>query len=101
MDAPDLDAVIHQPTRLRILAALYKARRLGHTRLRDELSLTDGNVATHTRRLEAAGYVRARRVLEGLSFAVVYEITPEGSTAFRAYVDALAAYLEGLRGPGL
>lgn len=94
---PTLDPVIHQPTRLRIMGALHRNRRLGHVALRDALELTDGNVATHIRRLESEGYVRSARVLSGLSFSVVYDITPEGADAFRRYLDALAAYVATLR----
>lgn len=92
-----LDPVIHQPTRLRIMGALYRNRRLGHVALRDSLGLTDGNVATHVRKLEAEGYLRASRVLAGLSFSVVYDITPEGIAAFRRYLDALAILLDEMR----
>lgn len=97
MDPGALDPVIHQPTRMRIMGALYRNRRLGHVALRDGLGLTDGNVATHVRKLEAARYVRASRVLSGLSFAVVYDITPEGAAAFKRYLDSLAALLDEMR----
>jgi len=93
----ELDIIIHQPTRMRIMGALYRNRRLGHVALRDALGLTDGNVATHVRRLESAGYLRASRVLAGLSFAVVYDITPAGAAAFQAYLDALARLLDQMR----
>lgn len=72
------------------MAALYKARRIGHVALRDRLSLTDGNVATHVRRLESEGYLRASRALSGVSFVVVYDITPAGADAFKRYLAALA-----------
>lgn len=90
---PDLDPVIHQPTRLRIMAALYRNRQASFTSLRDGLALTDGNLATHVARLQEAGYVDARRVLVALSFEVRYSITAAGSDAFRAYAAALRDFL--------
>lgn len=93
MDAPALDPVIHQPTRLRIMAALYRNRQASFTGLRDGLELTDGNLATHATRLQEAGYVEVRRVLVDLSFEVRYRITPKGSEAFRAYAAALRSFL--------
>lgn len=93
MEGPDLDPVIHQPTRLKIMAALYRNRSASFTGLRDGLGLTDGNLATHAAKLQEAGYVDARRVLAGLSFEVRYTITPTGSTAFRAYAAALRDFL--------
>lgn len=97
MELPDLDPVIHQPTRLRIMGLLYRNRRVGHVALRDALGLTDGNVATHVRRLDAEGYVRSARVLTGTSFSLVYDLTPRGADAFRAYLHALALTVERLR----
>lgn len=85
--------MIHQATRLRILAALYKNRESSFTDLRNGLQLTDGNLASHAEKLAQAGYVDARRALVGLSFEVRYRITPTGSTAFRAYVSELRGLL--------
>jgi DNA-binding MarR family transcriptional regulator len=93
MGPDDLDEVIHQPTRLRLMVVLYRHRVLSYAILRNRLGLTDGNLATHARRLEAAGYIRARRVLRGLSFVVEYEITHEGVEAYRAYVAQLERLL--------
>lgn len=84
-----LDPVIHQATRLRIMAALQRNREASFTGLRDALGLTDGNLASHAGRLEEAGYLVSRRALAGLSFEVRYRITPEGAAAFEAYAAAL------------
>ena len=91
---PKLDGVIHQATRLRIMAALHRNREASFTSLRDGLDLTDGNLASHAAKLEEAGYVASRRALAGLSFEVRYRITPEGSAAFVQYVRDLRTLLE-------
>src|SRR5688500_16534314 len=88
-----LDPVIHQATRLRIMAALHRNREASFTALRNGLGLTDGNLASHAAKLGEAGYVQSRRALAGLSFEVRYRITPAGSAAFLAYVDALRGIL--------
>lgn len=90
-----LDPTIHQATRLRIMAALFRNRESSFTRLRDGLALTDGNLGSHAAALEKAGYVESRRALAGLSFEVRYRITPAGSAAFVAYTQALRALLDG------
>lgn len=92
--APELDPVIHQATRLRILALLYRNRIASFTDLRDGLGLTPGNLASHTARLEEAGYVKSGRVLVDLSFEVQYKLTDAGSAAFRAYLATLQGLLE-------
>jgi DNA-binding transcriptional ArsR family regulator len=63
MTADALDAVIHAPARLRIvatLAALPDGDTLSFTRLQDMLELTPGNLITHLRKLEDVGYLTKR-----------------------------------------
>lgn len=91
--AVGLDPVIHQEVRLRILAVLYRNRQAAFTRLRDELDLTAGNLASHANRLIEAGYVDSGRVLAGINFEVRYRITDKGNEAFRHYVQSLRALL--------
>jgi DNA-binding MarR family transcriptional regulator len=88
-----LDPVIHQATRLRIMAALQRSREATFPGLRDALGLTDGNLASHAAALEKAGYLESRRVLTALHFELRYRITPAGDEAFRAYVTELLGLL--------
>lgn len=88
-----LDPVIHQPTRLRIMAALQRNREARFTHLRDALGLTDGNLGSHAATLEKAGYVEARRALAPTGFELRYRITAKGAAAFLAYVADLQALL--------
>ena len=94
VDLPPLDPVIHQPTRLRILALLYRNRRAAFTWVRDALGLTDGNLGSHAAKLAEAAYIDQGRVLTTTGFQVWLRMTPKGDEAFRAYLDALKAYLE-------
>lgn len=91
---PELDPVLHQPQRLRIMAALHRSRQATFTSLRDSLALTPGNLQSHAQRLVDAGYIEAARVLADARFELRYRITPAGSDAFRAYVGALRALLD-------
>ncbi|HEX2021682.1 MAG TPA: transcriptional regulator [Candidatus Thermoplasmatota archaeon] len=92
--------MIHQATRLRIMAVLQRNREVGFAALRDALGLTDGNLGSHAQRLEEAGYVARRRALSGLSFEVRYRITPAGSEAFTRYARELLAMLGEAPAPG-
>lgn len=94
MELPDLDAVIHQPTRLKVIALLYRNRDAAFTWVRDQLGLTDGNLSSHASRLEEAGYVTQGRVLTPRGFQVRLRITPEGDAAFATYVRRLHTYLD-------
>jgi DNA-binding transcriptional ArsR family regulator len=60
MSDDELDPVIHAPARLRIvvtLATLREGDNLSFTRLQELIGLTPGNLITHLRKLEDAGYV--------------------------------------------
>lgn len=89
-----LDPILHQPHRMRIMAALHRNRQLTFPSLRDGLGLTPGNLGAHLDRLVAAGYIESARVLVGVHFEMRYRITVAGSEAFRIYVGALRRLLE-------
>ncbi len=94
MDLPSELALIHQPARLKIMGTLYKHRDLGFPACRDATGLTDGNLATHVKKLGEAGYIDARRVLTRDGFELRYRITRAGHTAFRAYLAWLRTVLQ-------
>ncbi len=91
-----LDELIHQPTRLRImaaLAALPPGAEVDFTYLRDLLALTDGNLSTHLVRLEEAGYVQTRKTFVGRKPRTFLALTPRGRLAFAEYRATLERLL--------
>lgn len=100
MAGGDLDPLIHQQTRLRIITFLYRNRQASFTDLVQSLDLTPGNLGSHAAKLEEAGYVKAGRLLVDLSFEVHYRITEQGSKAFQRYLDELRTLLDGELGTG-
>lgn len=93
-----LDPVIHQATRLRIMAVLQRNREVAAVALRDALGVTDGNLDAHGKALQRAGYVEARRVLRRGGFALQYRLTPAGAAAFERYAAALQSLLGAASG---
>jgi len=88
----ELNPLIHQPTRLRIMAALVgldDGDKADFTFLRDLLELTDGNLSVHLQRLEEAGYVAVEKAFVGRRPKTWLRVTPEGRDAFTTHVDAL------------
>lgn len=88
--------VIHQPTRLQIMAALNALEEdaeLEFTALRDLLGVTDGNLATHLRKLVEAGYVRERKAFVLRRPRTYLALTPAGRQAFAGHVEALRQLL--------
>jgi DNA-binding MarR family transcriptional regulator len=88
----ELNPLIHQPTRLRIMAALVsldEETRVDFTFLRDLLELTDGNLSIHLQKLEEAGYVAVEKAFVERRPKTWLRVTPEGRDAFTTHVDAL------------
>jgi DNA-binding MarR family transcriptional regulator len=90
----DLDPLIHQSTRLRLMMLLHRNREAPFTFLQSALELTPGNLDSHLTRLGAAGYVESGRVLTPGGFQVRVRITPAGDAAFQAYLRRLRSLLE-------
>ena len=92
----NLDAIIHQPVRLQIMAALTALpvdAQLDFVALRKMLSLTDGNLSVHLRKLEDAGYVAVEKAFVGRKPRTYIAATPAGRRAFAAHVQALQEIL--------
>lgn len=90
MDA--LDPVIHAPVRLRIVATLAQLGphdTLTFARLQKHLDLTAGNLLTHLRKLDEAGYTASRKA----TGPTTVTLTDAGRAAFSAYRSTLAALL--------
>lgn len=91
-----LDPLIHVPARLRIvatLAALPDGDALSFTRLQDMLGLTPGNLITHLRKLEDAGYLSSEKTGNGVASRTSVALTSRGRTALDTYTEKLRALL--------
>ncbi len=89
-----IDEVIHQRTRLAIMAALAGVDRMAFNELKAELGLTDGNLSTHAAALERAGYVQITKVFKGKKPNTTLAMTQEGREAMAKYVAVLKSILD-------
>jgi DNA-binding transcriptional ArsR family regulator len=92
MSTGELDPVIHAPARLRIvatLAALPAGDTLLFTRLQDLIGLTPGNLITHLRKLEDAGYLHSEKNGNGQASRTTVALTHEGRVALGSYTAAI------------
>ncbi len=95
---PELDPVIHAQTRLRVVAtlsALGQGDSLAFPRLQELLDVTSGNLSTHLRKLQDAGYVETSKAHRARTPVTWVALTPKGRVAFDDYTDALRLYLAG------
>jgi DNA-binding MarR family transcriptional regulator len=92
----ELNDVIHQPARLRIMASLSALggdERMDFRTLRDVLELTDGNLGAHLVKLEDAGYLTVEKTFLGKKPRTLLRLTTAGRAAFETHVAALKALL--------
>lgn len=76
------------------MGLLYLHRDVAAREVKTKLDVTDGNLASHVARLEAAGWVTTRKVLSRSGFELRLRITPEGSAAFRGHLAELRRLLD-------
>ena len=95
---PDFDAVVHQRVRLGILSALAAGGATSFTDLKTVLSLTDGNLSVHARKLEDAGYIAVRKRFADRIPLTEFEITAAGRAAFDRYLDEMEFVIRAARG---
>ena len=95
-DAVALDETIHQSTRLRIMAMLVavpESDRLAYGFVQRTLDLTGGNLTTHLRRLENAGYVAVCKEFVDSRPRTWVHATRSGHLAFAEYLSNLGKAL--------
>ena len=87
----ELDRVIHEPSRLTIVALLSSAASADFLFLLKESGLTKGNLSVHLSRLEEAGYVQVEKTFRGKIPHTEYKLTKEGKSAFDQYRKSLGS----------
>ncbi len=91
-----LNETIHQPVRLRIMAALVTLgsdEEVDFTYLRDLLEVTDGNLGAHLRKLEEAGYIDLNKLFVERKPRTFVSATKKGRKVFDEHVEALESIL--------
>ena len=92
------DEIIHQSTRLKIMATLNALRGnsgIDFTELKQLSKATDGNLGSHLATLEKAGYVSLEKDFVGKKPRTRVSITREGRRAFEQHVSYLREVLDG------
>ncbi len=84
-----LDRVIHEKGRLAIMSMLAASAELSFTELRDSLNMTDGNLTTHIRTLQEAGYLSVTKSFQNNRPLTTCALTASGRKAFTSYINLL------------
>ena len=96
-DAPAVDRLIHQRTRLAIISMLAVNDSLTFNELKHLLETTDGNLSVHARKLEEAGYINCEKSFEGRIPRTEYRITGDGRRVLERYLDHMERLIQAVR----
>jgi DNA-binding MarR family transcriptional regulator len=99
MDQPD--AIIHQPVRLKIMAALKVLPgndALEFVRLKSIVGATEGNLGAHITTLEEAGYIEVEKDFVGKKPRTRVKLSKQGRRAFDDYVSYLRDIIDAAPG---
>ncbi len=89
--AGQINPVIHEPARLKIMTALSGVEWADFPSLCGVLGLTRGNLSAHASCLEHNGYIRVEKSIVGRVPHTEYRLTPRGRRALEEYWAALDA----------
>lgn len=83
------DALVVNAGRLRILAVLAGSGPQEFVALRQSTRLTDGNLASHARRLHSAGFIQIDKQFRAGKPVTSFTLTSQGRSALVAHVRQL------------
>lgn len=98
----ELDNTIHQPVRLRIMAALTAldaGGQMDFIYLRNQLKLTDGNLGAHLSKLQEAGYIAIEKTFVARKPRTFITATGKGRDAFAEHIAALKKLIKDTQEP--
>ncbi|MBK6975693.1 MAG: transcriptional regulator [Cytophagaceae bacterium] len=81
--------------RLGIMSVLMVNDSVNFNALKDLLQLTDGNLATHLKSLEDAGYISVTKEFIGRKPNTLYAATIDGKKAFEDHLNVLEQLIKG------
>ncbi len=92
-----LERMIHERTRLGIVSSLAAAEEIRFQDLKAMLGVSDGNLSSHARKLEEAGYIACRKRFEGRKPLTTYSLTESGRRALNRYLAHMESLIAAAR----
>jgi len=93
---PEIDRVIHEPSRLRIMAQLYVVDAADFIFLMTQLGMTWGNLSSHMSKLEDAEYIEVQKEFLNKKPRTILKLTQKGRKAFMEYRKAMDQVFKGI-----
>jgi len=92
----EVDRIIHEPARFAIMAHLYVIASADFLFLMRQTGMTKGNLSSHMRKLEEAGYIEVVKEFVMRKPHTMLKLTKKGRTAFREYSRNMKQVFAGL-----
>ena len=92
----DVDRLIHEPSRLIIIAQLYVVQSADFLFLQNQTQMTPGNLSAHLSKLEDAGYVEVTKEFIERKPHTALAFTKKGRAAFKEYRRKVKQFIEKL-----
>jgi len=90
----EVDRLIHEPARLKIIAILYVLESADFTFLLNQTGMTWGNLSSHMTKLEEAGYLEVEKTFKGRRPNTMLKLTEKGRQAFQTYRQQITQFFE-------
>jgi len=90
----ELDQVIHQPVRTRIMALLLGREECDFTEIKESLKISDGHMSTHMKILIEGDYVEMEKAFVGNKPRTTYRLTKHGKKQLGEYLKVLKKILK-------
>jgi DNA-binding MarR family transcriptional regulator len=94
----EIDRLIYERVRLGILSALSVNNSMSFAELKELLKASDGNLSTHARRLEEAGYITCKKRFSDRVPKTEYAMTVKGKRVFARHLEHLEALIRAAQG---
>lgn len=92
----NIDKIIHEPARLLLMAHLFVVESADFLFLQRQTGLTWGNISSHLRKLENAGYVAVEKEFIDKKPHTTLKLTDKGRKAFKEYRKNMKQVFEDL-----
>lgn len=96
IDIPEIDYLLHEPARLRLLAYLAVVKRIDFTYLLKLSGLSRGNLSVQMNKLGDARLVKIEKSFQGNRPRTLYQLTARGTNALREYKKNMKSILAAL-----
>jgi DNA-binding transcriptional ArsR family regulator len=88
-----LDPLLNSELRLAIMSLLIGLEEADFKFIKESTKATSGNLSIQLQKLREADYIDIKKSFKGNYPLTTCKITPKGTNAFEAYVDAIKSYI--------